>query len=133
MRLLLDTHVIIWAEQQPEELGKLARNLIENRKNEILISPISTLEIAQLVATGRLNIGDAVEGWISKALKNLQAISTELTHEIMARSYLLPKDFHKDPADRILVASANAYSATLVTADKKILGYQYLKTCNALN
>jgi len=132
VRILLDTHVIVWAEQEPKKLGKIARGLLEDRKNEILISPISTLEISQLVDAGHLIIGDAVEGWIYKATKNLQAITAEITHEIMARTYLLPEDFHRDPADRVLVVSANICSAYFMTADRKILGSKYLKTISAL-
>ena len=56
MKILLDTHVLIWAVEKPEELGKNSKSLLEDGENEIFISPVSTLEI---VALGLINMSIA--------------------------------------------------------------------------
>jgi PIN domain nuclease of toxin-antitoxin system len=66
-----------------------------------------------------------------KALKNLMVETVPFTHEIAEAAYRLQEPFHKDPADRILVATAALENLTLMTADERILKYKHLHTLNA--
>jgi PIN domain nuclease of toxin-antitoxin system len=131
MKILLDTHVLIWAVEKPEELGKNSKSLIEDGENEIFISPISTLEIAQLISSGRIEINQTLNSWIKKNLRNLKAETVTFTHETAETAYRMQEPFHKDPADRILVATAVLENLTLMTADERILNYKHASTVNA--
>lgn len=131
MKILLDTHVLIWTVEKPEELGKNSKSLIEDGENEIFISPISTLEIAQLISSGRIEINQTLNSWIKKALRNLKAETVTFTHETAETAYRMQEPFHKDPADRILVATAVLENLTLMTADERILNYKHASTVNA--
>jgi PIN domain nuclease of toxin-antitoxin system len=131
MKILLDTHVLIWAVEKPEELGKNSKSLIEDGENEIFISPISTLEIAQLISSGRIEINQTLNSWIKKTLRNLKAETVTFTHETAETAYRMQEPFHKDPADRILVATAVLENLTLMTADERILNYKHASTVNA--
>ena len=131
MRILLDTHVLIWAVEGPEELGRNSKSLIEDGENEIFISPVSTLEIAQLIRSGRIDLNQTLGSWIKRAMKNLKAETAPFTHEIAETAYRLQEPFHKDPADRILVASAVLENFTLITADERILNYKHSSSVNA--
>jgi PIN domain nuclease of toxin-antitoxin system len=131
MKILLDTHVLIWAVEKPEELGKNSKSLIEDGENEIFISPISTLEIAQLISSGRIEINQTLNSCIKKTLRNLKAETVTFTHETAETAYRMQEPFHKDPADRILVATAVLENLTLMTADERILNYKHASTVNA--
>ena len=131
MKILLDTHVLIWAVEKPEELGKNSKSLIEDGKNEIFISPISTLEIAQLISSGRIELNQTLNSWIKKALRNLKAETVPFTHETAETAYRMQEPFHKDPADRILVATAVLENLSLMTADERILNYKHVSAVNA--
>ena len=122
-RLLLDTHVWIWAEQEPSRLGHALKRQLLSGKTTILISPISTLEIAQLVSKQRLELLRPLEEWVRKSIENLQAETTPFTHEIAISAYA-DAALHLDPADRILIATAYYLDATMVTQDERILGYE---------
>jgi PIN domain nuclease of toxin-antitoxin system len=131
VKILFDTHVLIWALEKPEELGENSKSLIEDGENGIFISPISTLEIAQLVSSRRVEINQALSSWIRRALKNMKTETVPFTHEIAEASYRLQEPFHKDPADRILVATAALENLHLMTADERILNYKHIHTINA--
>jgi PIN domain nuclease of toxin-antitoxin system len=132
VKILIDTHVLIWALEKPEELGENSKSLIEDGENGIFISPISTLEIAQLISSGRIEINQTLGFWIKKALKNLKAETVPFTHEIAEAAYRMQESFHKDPADRILVATAALENLHLMTADERILNYKHVCTVNAI-
>jgi PIN domain nuclease of toxin-antitoxin system len=131
MKILLDTHVLIWAVEKPEELGKNSKSLLEDGENEIFISPVSTLEIAQLISSGRIELNQTLNSWLKKALKNLKAETVPFTHETAEAAYKLPEPFHKDPADRILVATAVLENLSLMTADERIVNFKHASTINA--
>ncbi len=118
MRYLLDTHVWIWSQENPERLGTKTRRELANLDAERFVSPISTLEIARLVHIGL-------------SLANLHAETIGLTHEIAWDAYNLPGKFHNDPADRVLVATARIERLTLMTADDLILKYPHVKALSA--
>jgi PIN domain nuclease of toxin-antitoxin system len=131
MRFLLDTHVWLWMDDSPRKLGKSCRNLIENPANELSVATISTLEIGQLMTAGRISVRGTLAAWVRHSLAELGVGSVELTHDIAVLAYALPGSFHKDPADRILVATAIHHGLTLVTADERILAYAQVMTLDA--
>ncbi len=131
MSLLLDTHVWIWLQEAPEKLGARTRSLIVDRQNTLYVSPISTLEIARLVAAGAISLSEPVGDWISETLGALECGTMEISHSIAAEAYSLPGNFHRDPADRILVATARIFELVLVTADERILNYPHVESQDA--
>lgn len=131
MKILLDTHVLIWSQERPEELGKKTRKLLMDPGHTLFISSISTLEIGRLLYLGRLTLNKGLQEWLDEAFLNLQASELTLTHAIACESYALPGEFHKDPADRILVATARMEKAGLLTSDKLILDYPHVSTLDS--
>lgn len=131
MKYLLDTHVWIWSQEDSDRLGNKTRRELADLGNERAISPISTLEIARLVHLGLLHLKHAFAEWQTLSLAHLHATTVPLTHEIAAEAYQLPGVFHKDPIDRVLVATARLHNLRLITADDLILRYAHVQTLHA--
>ncbi len=123
--IVLDTHVLIWALQDDPHLGKTARQIIDEmtRHSSILIAAITPWEIAMLAQKGRIALGDDVGRWISRALALPGIVLAPLEVAISVGSVRLPGDFHADPADRMIVATARFHQVPLMTADQAILAY----------
>ncbi|MBL3529653.1 MAG: type II toxin-antitoxin system VapC family toxin [gamma proteobacterium endosymbiont of Lamellibrachia anaximandri] len=120
--ILLDTHALIWLDQGSDKLGRQSRLAIDTafESDFLTVSAISFWEIAMLQSKGRLQM-PPVRGWRQELLNNgLNEIPVD--GMIGIASIGLPH-FHPDPADRIIVATATHYDATLVTADTKILAW----------
>ena len=131
MSLLLDTHVLIWASEDPTKLGKTTRALLVDDKQQLHVSAISLLEIARLVSLEQIKLTSSVGSWTERALHALGATITVIDEKIAIEAYALPGAFHADPADRLLVASARHLGLRLVTADSRILAYRPVRTHNA--
>jgi PIN domain nuclease of toxin-antitoxin system len=128
--IVLDTHVWLWWISNPENLSKTAGQAIEQavREKGIIISSISTWEIALLIDKGRLELSIDVRDWVRKT-ESLPFVSfIPIDNTISLRSVDLPGQFHPDPADRIIIATAMTMGLALVTRDDKILNYPYVKT-----
>jgi PIN domain nuclease of toxin-antitoxin system len=123
--LLLDTHVWVRYGFKTPPLRRPAIEAIDAglETGTIWVSVISVWEIALLVRQDKLALHMSVERWIDEALavKGLQLLP--FTPQIAIESVNLPEPMHKDPADRILVASARVERLTLVTADKAVLAF----------
>lgn len=103
--IVLDTHVLVWwASGDSERLSKAAHEAIENELNagEILVSSISSWEIAMLVANGRLLLTMDVLTWLNTVSQLDPIRFVAVDNEIGVKSTELPGEFHKDPADRLL-------------------------------
>ncbi len=126
--IVLDTHIwFYFINDGPEKLPAEVRKAI--RDNDVLgVSIISCWEIAMLVAKDRLRFSIDVQDWITKALKYKGIKLIELTPEIAVLATRLPGEFHKDPADRIIVASSLKLGAPLVTLDQNIKKWRYVQT-----
>ena len=131
MNLLLDTHVLVWAESLEARLGPRTQALLLDAANILLVSPITALELARLVALSRLILRKPLADWLVGARRHLAFEDAPFTHAVAIGSYKLPGDFHKDPADRILVATARDGGHTLITADDSILRYPHALTWDA--
>ena len=128
--IVLDTHVWLWWISNPEKLSTSAGQAIDQAVTEkgIIISSISTWEVALLVDKGRLELSIDVRDWVRKTegLPFVNFIPVDNT--ISLRSVTLPGQFHSDPADRIITATAMTMGLPLVTRDDKILDYQHVRT-----
>ena len=131
MKLLLDTHVWIWSQELPEKLGPQARRLLVDARSTNHVATVSMLELARLVAAGDILLNKPLAAWIETAVEELHAEEVAMSREIATEAYALPGEFHRDPADRILVATARRESLTLLTADDRILAYPHVKTLDS--
>jgi PIN domain nuclease of toxin-antitoxin system len=126
--LLLDTHVWVWSQEHPERIGRRAARLLLSPEHVNAVCAVSTLELARLIAAGDVVLSIPLRDWVEQALADLEAETLVVTHEIAMEAYALPGKFHRDPADRILVAAARCHGSTLVTADDRILAYAKVRT-----
>lgn len=123
--LVLDTHVWIWLESDPDRLGESARSHIEQaaRSGRLWVSVMSVWEIGMLVAKDRIRLSMPVDEWVRQASITPGMQMLGVTPEIALESTRLPDTPHGDPVDRLLIASARVHNLALVTADEKILAY----------
>ncbi|ESQ90803.1 twitching motility protein PilT [Asticcacaulis sp. AC460] len=123
--VLLDTQVLVWLMQGVDRLSPAKRERIQQaaNRNELGIAAITPWEIAMLTAKGRLALPMDVGEWIDAAVHGFGIVVVPLSPEISVASNRLPGDFHADPADRMIVASARHLNALLVTEDTAILAY----------
>ena len=131
MSYLLDTHVWIWTQEQPETIGAKTRALLETTSDDLCVSAVSSLEIARLVSGRLLELQGNLDRWVRTAIDSIEARSLDVDHRVAIEAYKLPGRFHKDPADRMLVATARIHSLTLVTADERILSSRAVRTLDA--
>lgn len=126
--IILDTHIWVWWNQDSFQLTNWQKEIIENsRPDGIGISTISLLEISRLVNQGRLVLPKPLNEWFSIALAEEGILLIPITPEIAIESYSLPGEFHKDPADRIIVATTRTYDCSLMTNDGNILTYPHVR------
>ncbi|MCA6597230.1 MAG: type II toxin-antitoxin system VapC family toxin [Pseudanabaena sp. M046S1SP1A06QC] len=121
--IVLDTHIWIWWVHGDPKLSQTAKIAIESHESlAIGISVISCWEIAKLVEYNRLTLPCEISEWFEKALSYPAVQLLDLTPQIAITSTQLV-NFHRDPADQIITATAKVYDCPLVTMDTKILGY----------
>lgn len=118
--ILLDTHVLIWLVGARERLSAGAHNAIGSG-GELAISMASVQEIAYLVARGRLSMDRPLETWIGDALNvhEVRAVAPTVSTALRAGSFD-PAEFHGDPVDRLIYATAVEHDARLVSADERL-------------
>jgi PIN domain nuclease of toxin-antitoxin system len=131
VNLLLDTHVWFWALESPDRLGRGCRQALEREDNVLFVATISTVELGQLQDSKRILFKGTIGSWVRRGMDAMGLQSAELSHPIAALAYDLPGSFHKDPADRILVATAIHHGYTLVTGDERILAYPHVMAMDA--
>ena len=120
MKLLLDTHVLLWSLLEPSKLTDAVAKELESQANELWISPISTWEIMILVEKRSVILDAYPEAWLREVFKTIPFKEAPINHEVAIRSRTLGLS-HQDPADRFLAASAVVYELTLVTADERLI------------
>jgi PIN domain nuclease of toxin-antitoxin system len=127
--ILLDTHAWWWCLAEPENLSGNAVAMIRGAKtDERFIASISIWEFAMMVAKKKIELKISPAKWLSRAIDASGITVIDLSPDIAIDSCNLPGIFHKDPADRIVVASARIHNLTLLTKDKKILDYRHVKS-----
>ncbi len=121
MKLLLDTHLLLWAAGEPKRLSRQARALIEKADNELLFSAASLWEVAIKRGLGRddfqVDVRLLRRGLLDNGYSELPIVSDH----VVATESLPP--LHKDPFDRILVAQATVEGITLLTVDSQVAQY----------
>jgi PIN domain nuclease of toxin-antitoxin system len=123
--LLLDTNAAIWITQN-EPLAQAAQDAMNaafQSSTDVLVSPITAWEVGLLVSRNRLNLLATPRGWFQRLLTIPGMKLAELSPDVLIAASFLPGKPPKDPADRILLATARDLAATLVTRDRLILDY----------
>jgi PIN domain nuclease of toxin-antitoxin system len=129
--IVLDTHTLLWwASGDKAQLSTAALQAIEAEMNggHIMVSSISAWELAMLVAKGRVALSMDVGAWLSVVSQIEEVSFVPVDNEIAVKSIELPGEFHKDPADRIIVATARKLAAPLITVDDEIRAYPHVRT-----
>lgn len=122
--ILLDTHVAIWfAEGEPLAPSALRELAGATPGRRILVSAVSAWEIAMLHASGRRFFSPTPELWLDSFREQDGIRFIPLDHGMAAHGYSLPGAFHRDPADRFLVATARVLDVPIMTRDAAILAY----------
>lgn len=125
-RILLDTHIWLWAALEPHKLNSDVRRIITDPMAERYLSPISLWELGVLLDKKRFALKEDFAIWVHRSIEDLRILEAALTWKVAQElRFILPN--HKDPADRFLVATAVAYDLTLVTADQNLIGVPGLK------
>lgn len=121
MKILLDTHLLLWAAGQPDRLSAGARKLIDNPRHELLFSAASIWEVVIKRGLGRSDFQADPRLLRRGLLDNGYSELPILSDHVVAIESLPP--IHKDPFDRLLVAQATVEGITLLTVDSVMAGY----------
>lgn len=122
MRVLLDTHVLLWWLYDASRLRPETRELFHSVANELLWSAGSTWELAIKSQLGKLRLGEPLQDFITRVLPAQSLVALPIHHVHAARVAELPP-IHRDPFDRLLVAQAVVEGVPLVTADAQLKAY----------
>lgn len=126
--ILLDTHVWYWFITESDRLEPRFRPLIEAARADggYRVSIISFWEIAQKAASGKMGLNRPIAEWFGFALADPKLIVEPLTPSIVIDATALPGELHKDPADRLIIATARSLNCPLATNDARITGYAHV-------
>ena len=130
MRTFLDTHAWVWWVTRDPRLSSRALAAIRKAAEQdgAWISAISVWEVAKKAEKGQLVFDRPLRQWLSQATAAGGLLIAEITTEILVESCELPKPFHGDPADQIIVATARHYGGRLVTKDDGIRKYPHIQS-----
>jgi PIN domain nuclease of toxin-antitoxin system len=121
VRLLLDTHVFLWLQTEPERLGDRLP-LVEDRRTELLLSAVSSWEIAIKHGLDRLPLPDPPEHYVPDRMRAIGARGLAIEHSHALAVSALPP-LHRDPFDRLLVAQSGLLNIPILTADPAVAQY----------
>lgn len=128
--IVLDTHALIWWVNGDARLSAAAAAAIKDaggNEGQILVSAITAWEVAMLVERGRIALAMDLDQWL-RTVESMEGVfMVPITSQVAAQSATLPGVFHKDPADRMIVALARELNAPVVTADDKIQRYPHVR------
>ena len=120
MKLLLDTHIWGWSALDRARLSRRLINALENPENELWLSPISLWEVLTLGEKKRLTLHPNPQAWIANTLDAIPMREAPVTYRVAEETARVQLP-HRDPADRLLVATARVFDLTLVTADQQLV------------
>lgn len=123
MRLLLDTHVWLWMIAERERFSVETAALVENSSNDLLLSSVSSWEIAIKHSLGKLTLPETPVTYVPKQIGRTGVTPLAVEHSHALRVAALPSH-HRDPFDRLLVAQAELEGATLLTSDRQFAPYE---------
>ncbi len=130
MKPLLDTHILLWWLATTSRLSAAQRDIIDaaTAAEPLWVSDITLWEVATLSSLGRIHLHLPLLEWLEKATAPPLVQRISITPAIAAEVAELPDSFHRDPADRIIVASARILGATLLTQDRRIIDSGLVQT-----
>lgn len=122
---LLDTHAWIWIQEGvPGISTSMVATIDEARRfDKVFVSAVSIWEIGNLEIRNRVQLNSAIDEWLHMAFTVGRLQVLPLDGQIALASSRLPGELHRDPADRMLVATARIYNLTLLTRDRRLLDY----------
>jgi PIN domain nuclease of toxin-antitoxin system len=126
---LLDTYVVLWLTADPDKLSGKAKTAIQDARTNgdgLAISDITLLELATLASKGRIRLNISLETFLREV--EARFVVLPITGRACARAQELPAAYPKDPADRIIGATALVEGLTLITADREIRRSKALRT-----
>lgn len=116
--ILLDTHVLLWLAQEPAKISTKAAMAIRKSTGGLAISDMTVWELALLAARGRLKLTGTVEAFVEEIISRTAILP--ITARVAALASQFPATYPKDPADRLIGATAVSESIELVSADQHI-------------
>lgn len=127
--ILLDTHVVLWLVSEPERLSKNAKAAIDEARQNgkgLAVSCFTLIELATLYGKGRIRLGMSPESFLLEV--EAQFVVLPVSARACARTLALPASYPKDPADRVIGATALVEGMALVTADAEIRRARAVRT-----
>ena len=128
MTHLFDTNAWLRLVETPDQVSGSVRGLISTLRGPCGLSAISIWEVCFKVRKGLINFSVPLDDWLQLSLNPLYVQVIPLDAQIARLSTELPGEFHKDPADRFIVATARSRNLTIVTSDEKILSYSHVQS-----
>ena len=125
--VLLDTHVLRWRLLEPARLSRAAARAIHGAQR-LYVADITLREIAMLVHAGRVELDRDVGEWLEQALGDFALEVVAISPRIAARSTRIAQNFHGDPGDQLIAATAIELDVPLVTADERLHSSAALRT-----
>jgi PIN domain nuclease of toxin-antitoxin system len=125
VRLLLDTHILVWLAEGTEDLPQVSRDQIDRAAAGagIAVSAISFWEAAMLAQRGRISLSQPLGSWRQQVVSQPGIIELPIDGEVAIEAVQLPGNLHPDPADRLLAATARIHGCCLATRDQRLLAY----------
>jgi PIN domain nuclease of toxin-antitoxin system len=123
VKALLDTHILLWWFNSESRLSPGQEKVLQGASEEepLWVSDITLWEIATLRSLGRIELSLPLREWLEQATAPPLVQRLPITPAVAAEVAALPDSFHRDPADRIIVASARILGAALLTRDSRII------------
>ena len=121
MSLLLDTHIWLWSVLESRRLAPAVAQALEEPNVQLWLSPASVWETLIAAEKGRLALEPDPLAWTEEWLRRVPMREATFNHEVALETHRIALP-HRDPIDRLLVATARVYGLTLVTSDARILG-----------
>ena len=123
MKYLLDTQIWLWSLVSPDRMGGEIARIVDDPENTLALSAASTWEISIKYRLGKLPLPEPPEAFVLPRLTRDGIESLPIEHHHAAKVTSLP-DHHKDPFDRLLIATAQADSMTILTSDRQFQPYE---------
>lgn len=117
--VVLDSHTLVWLVLEEKRLSRAARTAID-RADKLLVADITLREVAWLADNGRIELDEAPESWLAKALVEHEIEVVPISPAIAQRSNRVAQNFHGDPADQLIAATAIVLGVPVITIDEKM-------------
>ena len=126
-QILLDTHVLLWRVLKPKRLSRPASRAIQSAQR-IYLADITLREVAALARAKRIELDRDVGDWLGQAIEELAIEVVGISPSIAARSTRVAQNFHGDPADQLIAATAIELDVPLITADENLRACAAVRT-----